>query len=136
MDYSLSLYQLGKVLKEIESNYSMKLLSKIKLSGGWATMGGKVKIKDIPDREGISGGNNIISLIINEVNENPIKITGLKDLNFKVSLSQAKYKVVNKGGLNIDQIKEKDNKCTLRIDENLIFTIEAPIEKIKNVFDI
>lgn len=136
MDYSLSLYELGKILEKIDMNHNMSLLNRIKLSGGWMTLNGEARVEYIPKSEGIVGGNNIISLkLISPTGEgNSIKITGLKELKFNVNLSQSKYKVINKGGLNLDQVKEKSDKCTLRIDEDMIFTINAPIEEIKKYF--
>ena len=55
----------------------------------------------------------------------------MKDLNFKVNLAATKFKEIHKGGLNLDKIKEKADKCTLKIDENMIFTINASLEEVK-----
>ena len=46
------------------------------------------------------------------------------------------YDIILHGHTHVTGIKEKDNKCTLRVDDNLIFTIEAPIQEIEKVFDI
>lgn len=138
MDFELTLYQLGKILREIDSKYDMTLLNKVKLSGGWMTINGAVSVDYIPEKEGIIGGNNIISLnMSNSSSEgNIIKITGLKDLTFNINLSSAKYRVINKSGINLNQVKEKSDKSTLRIDENMIFTINASVEEVKKYFDL
>ena len=57
----------------------------------------------------------------------------MKDLNFKVNLAATKFKEIHKGGLNLDKIKEKADKCTLKIDENMIFTINASLEEVKEL---
>lgn len=138
MDFELTLYQLGKILKELDSEYNMTLLNKVKLSGGWMTINGDVSVDYVPEKEGIIGGNNIISLIINNSNNegNKLKITGLKDLSFNINLAPAKYRVINKGGLNLNQIKEKSDQSTLKVDENMIFTINASAEEVKKYFDL
>lgn len=138
MDFELTLYQLGKILKELDSEYNMTLLNKVKLSGGWMTINGAVSVDYVPEKEGIIGGNNIISLIINNSNNegNKLKITGLKDLSFNINLAPAKYRVINKGGLNLNQIKEKSDQSTLKVDENMIFTINASAEEVKKYFDL
>ena len=132
MDYELTLYQLGNFLENILEKYKMTLTIKVKLSGGWITLRSNVKIDSLPKEEGLTAGNNVISLKLDNVGED-LKITGLKNLKFKVNLSPAKYKEINKKGLSIDMVKEKSDKSTLRIDDNIIFSINAPINEINKL---
>lgn len=132
MDYELTLYQLGNFLENILEKYKMTLTIKVKLSGGWITLRSNVKIDSLPKEEGLTAGNNVISLKLDNVGED-LKITGLKNLKFKVNLSPAKYKEINKKGLSIDMVKEKNDKSTLRIDDNMIFSINAPINEINKL---
>ena len=110
MEKELTLYQLGNLLKIITENYEVNLMSKIKLSGGWMTITGNIDVDYIPANEVLGKGSNIIGLKINNGGScsNDIKITGMKDLNFKVNLAATKFKEIHKGGLNLDKIKEKD----------------------------
>ena len=135
MNYNLSIYELGKLLKDIEKNYKMNLLCNIKLSGGWMTMTGSVKVDYVPTEEVMLKGNNIINLILNNNSEegNFVKITGQKDGKFTINLAATKYKEIHKGGLNIDMTKEKPDQCTLKIDEGMIFTINAPVKEIEGL---
>ena len=132
MDYELTLYQLGNFLENILEKYKMTLTIKVKLSGGWITLRSNVEIDSLPKEEGLTAGNNVISLKLDNVGED-LKITGLKNLKFKVNLSPAKYKEINKKGLSIDMVKEKNDKSTLRIDDNMIFSINAPINEINKL---
>lgn len=135
MEKELTLYQLGNLLKAVTENYEVSLMSKIKLSGGWMTITGNIDVDYIPTNEVLGKGSNIIGLKINNNGScaNDIKIIGMKDLNFKVNLAATKFKEIHKGGLNLDKIKEKADKCTLKIDENMIFTINASLEEVKEL---
>ena len=124
MDYELTLYQLGNFFENILEKYKMTLMIKVKLSGGWITLRSNVEIDSLPKEEGLTAGNNVISLKLDNVGED-LKITELKNLKFKVNLSPAKYKEINKKGLSIDMVKEKSDKSTLRIDDNIVFSINA-----------
>ena len=62
MDYELTLYQLGNFLENILEKYKMTLTIKVKLSGGWITLRSNVKIDSLPKEEGLTAGNNVISL--------------------------------------------------------------------------
>ena len=55
----------------------------------------------------------------------------MKDL-ISGKFSCYKFKEIHKGGLNLDKYKKK-NKCTLKIDENMIFTINASLEDVKEL---
>ena len=132
MDYELTLYQLGNFLENILEKYKMTLTIKVKLSGGWITLRSNVKIDSLPKEEGLTAGNNVISLKLDNAGED-LKITGLKNLKFKVNLSPAKYKEINKKGLSIDMVKEKSDKSTLRIDDNIVFSINASTNEINKL---
>ncbi|NKF05905.1 UDP-N-acetylglucosamine pyrophosphorylase [Clostridium gasigenes] len=127
MKYELTLYELGKLLKNIREEYKVNLLSKITLSGGWMTITGSVDIEEIPKTEIISKGNNIISIKVksNEVEGAILKITGAKDKKFNIDIAQAKFKVISATGININRIQTNNEECKLRIDEDMIFTINT-----------
>ncbi|MBB6623101.1 UDP-N-acetylglucosamine pyrophosphorylase [Clostridium gasigenes] len=127
MKYELTLYELGKLLKNIREEYKMNLLSKITLSGGWMTITGSVDIEEIPKTEIISKGNNIISIKVktNEEEGSILKITGAKDKKFNIDIAQAKFKVISATGININRIQTNNEECKLRIDEDMIFTINT-----------
>lgn len=135
MEKELTLYELGNLLKAVTENYQVSLMSKIKLSGGWMTITGKIDVDYIPAKDVLGKGSNIIGLKINNGGScaNDIKITGMKDLNFKVNLAATKFKEIHQGGLNLEKIKEKEDKCTLKIDENMIFTINASLDEVKEL---
>ena len=99
MEKELTLYQLGNLLKAVTENYEVSLMSKIKLSGGWMTITGNIDVDYIPTNEVLGKGSNIIGLKINNNGScaNDIKITGMKDLNFKVNLAATKFKEIHKG---------------------------------------
>lgn len=132
MKYELTIYELGKLLKNIDSKYNISLLSKIKLSGGWMTMTGEISVIDVPTEAILLKGNNIITLKLKNNNENgsEIKITGLKDSKFVIDISETKYKEIKPGMLNLDVIKVNNNQCKLRIDEDMIFTIDTSVDKV------
>lgn len=132
MKYELTIYELGKLLKNIDSKYNISLLSKIKLSGGWMTMTGEISVIDVPTEAILLKGNNIITLKLKNNNENgsEIKITGSKDSKFVIDISATKYKEIKPGMLNLDVIKVNNNQCKLRIDEDMIFTIDTSVDKV------
>lgn len=132
MDYELTLYELGNLLNKVIEKYEMTLMIKAKLSGGWMTLKSNVTIDSLPKEEGLTAGNNVISLKLNNGSED-LKVTGLKNLKFKVSLSAAKYKEINKKGLSLDMVKEKKDKSTLKIDDNMIFAINASVEDVNKL---
>ncbi|MBB6715230.1 UDP-N-acetylglucosamine pyrophosphorylase [Clostridium gasigenes] len=127
MKYELTLYELGKLLKNIREEYKVNLLSKITLSGGWMTITGSVDIEEIPKTEIISKGNNIISIKVktNKEEGSILKITGAKDKKFNIDIAQAKFKVISATGININRIQTNNEECKLRIDEDMIFTINT-----------
>ena len=137
MDKELSLYELGILLKEITSKYKTSLVTKVKMSGGWMTFTGNIEVEYIPKVDNIIGGNNIIGLrVCNNVDQwTSIKITGIKGKKFNINIAKAKYKEINKFGLNIDQIKEKEDKSTLRIDDSMVLSVDAGIETLLKILD-
>lgn len=133
MKNKLTVYELGKVLKSISQKYSINILLKRKLSGGFITVVGDVSVEYIPSKEKALKGNNIIGLKVKN-NENgviDIKITGIKESTFNVDLAPTKYKEVKLQGISIDKVKESNEECKMKIDEDLIFTIKAPYNEVE-----
>lgn len=138
MKYNLNVYQLGQLLDVIAKNYDLELLSKIKLSGGWMTMTGKVSIVSVPANKLVLNGNNIITLKIQDsgCQGSLIKITGTKENKFDIDISATKYKEIKSTGINLNKVKINENECKLRIDEDMIFTIrKASVENILNIIN-
>lgn len=135
MKYELTLYEVGNLLKNISKEYKVDLLSKITLSGGWMTMTGAVEVEEIPRTEVITKGNNIISLKV-KTNENEgsvLKITGAKEKTFNVDISPTKFKVISGIGLNLDRLQTNNEECKLRIDEDMIFTINTNADDVSKL---
>ena len=136
MKFKLTIIELGKVLKTIEENYNLNLLIKANQSGGWLTLKGGVTIlnypKEISTDNCSSKFNNIISMkFSNEGLEGAvIKITGAKGKMFDVTVESAKYKELKTSTIALDQIKSNENECTLKIDDNMVFSIKAPAKTI------
>lgn len=140
MELELNIYELGKVLKKIEERYKLTVLVKLNLSGGWMTITGETSILKVPGdiKAGCGGKDNIIDINIkNELNESGaiVKITGSKDKKFSVNISSTRYKELRSNNLTINQIKINENESKLRIDEDIIFTITAPIDEIKKIIE-
>ena len=140
MNLELDVCELGRVLKAIEEKYDLDILVKAKLSGGWITMTGKATIEKYPDENaGACSGkkDNIIHIRIKENEESGIliKITGASDKKFLVDISSTRYKEISKMGLNLDVIKINKNESKFRIDENIIITIKASVEEIKQLIN-
>lgn len=136
MKYDLNIYELGQLLTKVEKEYTIELLSKIKLSGGWMTMTGKVEVVGVPEDKVVLKGNNIITLKVKDsgCEGSLIKITGAKDGRFNIDLSPTKYKEFGNSGLSLNKVKINNNESKLRIDEDMIFTIrEASVESIENI---
>ena len=125
MKYELNIYELGQLLKKVEENYGLEILTKMTLSGGWMTMTGKASVVSVPEDKIVIKGNNIITLNIkdNNLDGNLLKITGAKDKKFNVDIAPTKYKELKSNGLNINKTKINENECKIRIDEDIIFTI-------------
>ena len=137
MKLELTVFQLGKALKDIENQYNLNLLVKQNLSGGWITIVGEATITDYPIEENGGNSNNIISVNIKGSSSEgtTIKFIGAKGKKFNVDISPAKYKSIPKKGLTLNQVKINKNECALRIDENIIFTIKESAEKIIGIIN-
>ena len=140
MKYELTIYELGKLLKEVSNVYEVDMLTKINLSGGWFTIKGKMEVLDIPEDRTLIKGNNIITLKINNISNEgfEVKITGAKNKLFKIDIDNTKYRELGGASLTLNKIKIKKDECKLRIDEDIIFTIkqsdlETMINKIENL---
>lgn len=140
MKYELTIYKLGKLLKEVSSIYEVDILTKINLSGGWFTIKGKLEVLDIPQDRTLIKGNNIITLKIKGISNEgfEVKITGAKDKLFNIDIDNTKYRELGGSSLTLNKIKTKKDECKLRIDEDIIFTIkesdlETMINKIENL---
>jgi len=139
MRLELTVCELGEVLKKIEENYKLDILIKSTLSGGWMTITGEDIILKTPSdiKIGCNGNaDNIIDIKIkNENNQDGtvIKITGAKNKKFNVDISSTRYKEVLSNNLTINQIKVNENESKLRIDENIILTIKAPVDEIVKI---
>lgn len=125
MKYELNVYELGQLLKKVEQNYGLEILTKMALSGGWMTMTGKANIVSVPEDKVVLKGNNIITINIkdNNLEGSLLKITGAKGKKFSVDIAPTKYKELKSNGLNLNQTKINENECKIRIDEDIIFTV-------------
>ena len=131
MKYELTTFELGILLKKIRENNNISILSKINLSGGWLTITGSVEILEIPKNNTIMAGNNFINIKVSNNNEGTIiKLIGAKDSKFSIDISPTKFKEIKPSSLSLDMIKENSNECKLRIDEDVIFTINSSAESI------
>lgn len=140
MKLELTVCELGKVLKKLEERYKLAILVKFNLSGGWMTINGDSDIFKIPNdaKGGCCGKDNIIHIkVISEDSQEGtiIKITGVNNKKFNVDISSARYKEINPNSLTINQIKVNENESKLRIDENIIFTIKAPVNEIEKIIE-
>lgn len=136
MKYDLNIYELGQLLTKITEEYSVDVLTKLKLSGGWMTMTGEVQVVGAPKDKVVLKGNNIITLKIKDAGfeGSLLKITGAKDGLFNIDLSPTRYKELGNSGINLNKVKINNNESKLRIDEDIIFTIrKTPIEEIDNI---
>ncbi|WP_288221329.1 UDP-N-acetylglucosamine pyrophosphorylase [uncultured Clostridium sp.] len=136
MKHELNIYELGQLLTKVTEEYKVELLSKLKLSGGWMTMTGEVKVVSVPENKVVLKGNNIITLNINDINckGSLLKITGAKDGIFKIDVAPTKYKEFGATGLNLNKTKINNNETKIRIDEDMIFTVrEASVDSINNI---
>lgn len=136
MKYDLNIYELGQLLTKISEDYSVNVLAKSKLSGGWMTITGEAQVVGVPKDKVVLKGNNIITLKIKDsgLDGSLLKITGAKDGLFNLDLSPTRYREFGKSGLNLNKIKINNNESKLRIDEDIIFTIRnAEIEDIDKI---
>ena len=135
MKYELTTFELGTLLKKISDTNTLNIMCKLNLSGGWITLTGKADVLEIPKDNKIIAGNNFINLKVSDKDNNGtvIKIIGAKNSKFTIDISPTKFKEIKSNSLNLDMIKESNCECKLRIDENVIFTINngsGEIEKL------
>lgn len=136
MKYDLNVYELGQLLTKITEEYSVDILAKLKLSGGWMTMTGEVEVVGVPEDKVVLKGNNIITLKIKDsgFEGSSLKITGAKDGVFNIDIAPTKYKEFGNSGINLNKTKTNENESKLRIDEDMIFTIrKASVEAIDSI---
>ncbi|WP_026886218.1 hypothetical protein [Clostridium beijerinckii] len=140
MKLDLTIFELGKLLKKIEDKYDLNMLVKLALSGGWATITGNANVLKYPNDSncGCNGKDNIIDISVErDGNEHGsvIKITGAKDKKFDIDISSTRYKELRPNNLTVNKIKINENESKLRIDENIIFTIGASVNDIKELIE-
>lgn len=136
MKYDLNIYNLGQLLTKITEQYSVNILAKSKLSGGWITITGEVEVIAAPEDKVVLKGNNIITLKIKDsgLEGSLLKITGAKNGLFNIDLSPTKYREFGNSGLSLNKVKTNNNETKLRIDEDIIFTIRnASVENIDEI---
>jgi len=140
MKLELTVCELGEVLKKIEEKYKLEALVKLVLSGGWMTVTGEASILKYPSNEnaGCSGKvDNIIDMNIKTEDQEGmiVKLTGAKNKKFNIDISSTRYKEILSNNLSMNQVKVNENESKLRIDENIIFTIKAPVDEIAKVIE-
>lgn len=139
MKYELTIYELGKIIKTLEEKYSLEVLIKKTLSGGWLTISGKAKVVNIPTIKGSCGGkgSNILEIkVLNNTEEgSSFKITGGKDKKFNIDVAATRYKEINFNSISLNQIKTNDKECKLRIDEDVIFTIKGALKEVEEILN-
>jgi hypothetical protein len=141
MKLELTLCELGEALKKIEQKYKLDILVKSTLSGGWMTITGEAAILKCPSdiKVGCCGKNdNIIDVKIKTENNQEgiiIKITGAKDKKFNIDISSTRYKEVLSNNLTINEVKINKNESKLRIDKDIIFTIQAPVDEVAKIVE-
>lgn len=135
MKFELTIYELGKLLKKVDTEFKLQMFTIVKLSGGWMTIMGDADVEEIPQQFLLgcsTNSNNIINIRIKDDNElgSIIKITGAKDKKFNVDISPSTYKEIVKGSINHDEIKINDSECKIRIDEDIIFKVNTQAQNI------
>lgn len=132
MKFELNIKELGEILKKINQKYKLKILVKSNLSGGWMTINGDAEVTKIPTLT-----DNIIHIKVdtNDDNGATIKLTGNKDKKFNIDVSNTRYREISKNGLTLNMIKEKEDECKLRIDDNIIFTINDSEKEISEIIN-
>ena len=141
MKLELTVSELGKILKKIEEKYKLDILIKSILSGGWMTITGEVMILKAPSDISVGCGgrsDNIIDIKIKTEDSQEgiiVKLTGAKNKTFNVDISSTRYKELLSNNLTINQVKINENESKLRIDEDIIFTINAPANEIVKIIE-
>lgn len=135
MNFELNIFELSNLLIKIKKEHKLNIMVKSVQSGGWLTLQGEAVILKaaVTGGEGCSSKfNNILHIKV--VNHSAydgavLKLTGAKNKKFKVSLNPAKALQIGKDGKQ--QMIIKDNECTLKVDDNIIFNIDESAEEIK-----
>ena len=141
MKLELTVCELGKILKKIEEKYKLDILVKSTLSGGWMTITGEAIILKAPSNVKVGCGgksDNIIDIKIKTEDSQEgiiVKLTGAKNKTFNVDISSTRYKELLSNNLTINQVKINENESKLRIDEDIIFTINAPANEIVKIIE-
>ena len=136
MKYELSTYKLGKLLHSLTEDYDVNMWWRAKLSGGFITITGKVKVEYYPTEQVMLKGNNIISLRVknNDGEGNSLKITGIKGQSFKIEIAPTKFKEIKSNSLYLNKIQESKSECKIKVDEDIILTIPVAYDEIvKNI---
>lgn len=134
MNFDLDIFELSRVLKKIEENHKLNIMVKAVQSGGWFTLNGEaVILKAAVNGQNGCGSkfNNILHIKIKNhmaYDGAVIKLTGAKNKKFKANVSAAKALEMNKDGQST--MKIKDDECTLKIDDNIVFSINDNAENI------
>lgn len=140
MNFQLDIFELSKVLKKIEEKNKLNIMVKAVQSGGWLTLNGEAVILKMAVNGGEGCGskfNNILHIKIQNhmvYDGAVIKLTGAKNKKFNAEISTAKAVEIGKDGSR--KMIIKDNECTLKIDDNIIFNIDDNIENIKKYIEL
>lgn len=136
MKYEVSIYELGELLKKIDSKYKMNILVKRDLSGGWMTITGEATIENLPSIGSNCGkASNILGIRVITENEGgaSVKLTGAKNKKFAIETAPTKFKEISLNSLTLNQIKINNEECKLRVDDDIIFTIKASVEEVEKL---
>ncbi|MCR4944892.1 MAG: UDP-N-acetylglucosamine pyrophosphorylase [Clostridium sp.] len=139
MNFELDIFELSNLLSKIQKNYKLNIMVKSVQSGGWLTINGEAVILKSAVKGGEGCGskfNNILHIKILDhaaYDGAVIKLTGAKDKKFKVSLNPAKAMQISKDGSR--QMIIKENESTLKVDDNIVFSIDESAEKIKTYIE-
>lgn len=134
----LDIFQLGRVLKQIDRENEIEIMAKIDLSGGWLTITGEAEIKKTPLKSigGLGKSTNVIDIEVLNGNDGGslVKLIGAKDKKFKIEVASTKLRNLSpKFGSNDIYINEEETK--LKIDNDIIFKVPCKKEIIENVIN-
>lgn len=121
MDKKVDINELSDIIKKLDSFMPLDVLIRSKLSGGWVTIQGKASIIENNNIK-----NSIDLKVISKESQDGsiIRIIGEKTKKFNLCLSPSHYKEIKRQGINIDMVKTDNNSCKLKIDDNIIFSID------------
>ncbi|MGL5152532.1 MAG: UDP-N-acetylglucosamine pyrophosphorylase [Clostridium sp.] len=134
MNFKLSVYDLSKALKALEEKYTLQVVIKSTLSGGWMTIMGEAKVEsEAVLSAGCHGKDiNILELRVNSDNNEGslVKLTGAKNKEFTVDVAPTRFRELSNTSITLNQIKINNEECKLRIGEDIIFTIKDNADKV------